>query len=65
MPSEGNVSLIIYDVLGNKVAELEKGFKSAGNYSYLFDASNLTSGIYFYTIRTNNFTATKKMLLMK
>lgn len=65
IPSEGNVSLIIYDVLGNKVAELENGFKSAGNYSYLFDASNLISGIYFYTISTNNFTATKKMLLMK
>ncbi|MCB0751790.1 MAG: T9SS type A sorting domain-containing protein, partial [Ignavibacteriae bacterium] len=65
IPNEGNVSLIIYDVLGTKVAELENGFKSAGNYSYLFDASNLTSGIYFYIISANNFTATKKMLIMK
>lgn len=65
IPSDGQVSLAIYDVLGNEVAQLENGYKSAGNYSYSFDATNLTSGIYFYTIRSGKFLETKKMLLMK
>ena len=65
IPSDGLVNLAIYDVLGNEVEQLENGFKSAGNYSYLFDASKLTSGIYFYTIRSGKFVETKKMLLMR
>jgi hypothetical protein len=39
--------------------------KAAGRYELNFDASNLTSGIYFYQIKTNNFFDTKKMLLVK
>ena len=65
IPSDGLVSLTIYDVLGNEIEQLENGVKSAGNYSYSFDASDLTSGIYFYTIRSGKFVETKKMLLMK
>jgi hypothetical protein len=65
IPSDGQVTLAIYDVLGNEVAVLESGYKSAGNYSLSFDANNLTSGIYFYTIKAGSFTSTKKMLLMK
>ncbi len=73
IPNDGNVTLSIYDLLGNEVALLENGNKSAGNYTYNFDASNLSSGLYFYTLRvgastgsaTLSFTSTKKMLLMK
>ncbi len=65
IPENGHIKLGVYDVLGNEVAQLVNGYKSSGNYSYLFDASNLTSGIYFYTIRAGNFVETKKMLLMK
>ncbi len=65
IPSDGNVSLIIYDALGSEVAVLDNGFRTAGNYSHTFDASNLSSGMYFYTIRSGNFVQTKKMLLMK
>lgn len=65
IPSDGHVTLGIYDVLGNAVALLENGYKSAGTYSYNFDATKLTSGIYFYTIRSGSFFETKKMLLMK
>ncbi len=65
IPTEGFVTLSIFDVLGNEVAVLENGYKAIGNYSYSFDASNLTSGIYFYTIQVNSFVQTKKMLLMK
>ena len=60
-----NVELKIYDVLGKEVATLVNEQKSAGNYKVEFDASTLTSGIYFYTIRSGKFFETKKMLLMK
>ncbi len=65
LPQNGFVQLSIYNILGRKVATLVSGNKLAGNYSVQFDASNLNSGIYFYTLRTNNFTATKKMILLK
>ena len=65
IPNDARVTLAIYDVLGNSVTILENGNKSAGTYSYSFDASNLTSGIYFYNIRANDFIQTKKMLLIK
>ena len=62
---EGNVELIVYDVLGKVVEKLVDERKTAGNYSAQFDASNLSSGIYFYTLRINDFADTKKMLLLK
>ena len=65
IPNDGQVTLSIYDVLGNEVALLENGNKSAGNYSYNFDASNFSSGLYFYTIKSGQFIETKKMLLVK
>jgi len=65
IPKDGHVVLRLYDVLGNEVTKLEDGYKSAGNYRHQFDASRLTSGIYFYSIRSGKFVDTKKMLLMK
>ena len=65
IPNDARVTLAIYDVLGNEIANLENGYKSAGTYSCNFDAGNLSSGMYFYTIRSGNFVQTKKMLLMK
>jgi hypothetical protein len=62
---EGNVELIVYDVLGKVVEKLVEERKIAGNYSSQFDASKLSSGIYFYSLRVNDFVATKKMLLIK
>ena len=60
-----NVQLIVYDVLGRKVTTLVNKKQTPGNYSVKFDASNLPSGIYFYTLRSGDFVATKKMILMK
>ncbi len=59
------VQLNVYDILGHKVATLFNGEREAGKYSVTFNASNLPSGIYFYTLRAGDFTATKKMILMK
>jgi hypothetical protein len=61
----GLVTLKIYNALGQEVATLLNEEKSVGTYEYTFNASNLTSGIYFYKIQSNNFTATRKMMLVK
>lgn len=65
VPSNENVNLKVYDILGNEVAELVNQNQPAGNYQIKFDASNLTSGIYFYTIKAGSFVQTKKMMLVK
>jgi Pro-kumamolisin, activation domain/Secretion system C-terminal sorting domain len=65
IPRESHVSLIIYDVIGRKVATLYDGNEKAGTYNVRFDASNLASGIYFYRLQAGNFVSTKKMLLIK
>jgi choice-of-anchor A domain-containing protein/uncharacterized repeat protein (TIGR01451 family) len=65
LPANGRVSLKIYNSLGQEVRTLVNEERQAGNYSISFSANNLPSGIYFYTLRTGNFTMTKKMLFLK
>ena len=59
------VILKIYDVLGNEVATLVNEEKSEGTYEIEFDATSMPSGVYFYQLQAENFTDTKKMILMK
>ena len=59
------VTIKVYNTLGEEVATLVNGEESAGNYKLDFNASRLPSGIYIYRMRTNNFTSSKKMLLLK
>ena len=65
VPKDGNVSLKVYDVLGNEVTTIIDGFMKAGVYNAEFNGANLASGIYFYTLKTNEFTSTKKMAMIK
>jgi len=65
LPKDGNVSLKIYDITGAAVQTYVDGFMSAGTYNAEIDASNLSSGVYFYTLKTNDFQQTKKMILIK
>lgn len=60
-----NTKLIVYDLLGRKTATLINEEQKPGNYEVQFDASNLTSGIYFYKITSGNFVSIKKMMLLK
>ncbi len=60
-----NITLKVYDVLGRKVATLVNEQQPAGNYSVTFNATNLTSGIYFYKLQSGNFVENKKMILIK
>lgn len=65
LPTESSVQISIYDINGQEVARLVEGFQPIGNYSVVWNASELTSGIYFYRLTTENFTESKKMLLIK
>ncbi|MCX7876814.1 MAG: putative Ig domain-containing protein [Melioribacteraceae bacterium] len=62
---QSNVRLTVYNSIGKDVAELINKEMSAGNYQVNFDATNLPSGIYYYKLETENFTQTRKMLLVK
>ena len=62
---KSNVSLIIYDVLGNKIVTLVNEEKPAGIYEVEWDATGLPSGIYFYQLKTERYIETKKMLMLK
>jgi hypothetical protein len=65
IPVEGQVSLKVYDMLGNEVATLVNEMKTAGEYQVDFNAAALSSGIYFYRLQAGNFVETKRMMLMK
>ncbi len=65
IPSQSHVSLKVFDVLGREVATLVNQEKPSGNYSIEFDASNLTSGVYFYRIQAGQYVESKKMVLVK
>lgn len=60
-----NLSLKVYDVLGNEVAILVNEEKPAGNYEVTFDAGKLSSGTYFYKLQAGGFVESKKMILLK
>jgi len=60
-----NVRLVVYDILGNAIQTLVDENKSAGTYQIQFDGSGLSSGVYFYQLRTGAQIITKKMMLIK
>jgi photosystem II stability/assembly factor-like uncharacterized protein len=66
LPQDGFVNLKIYNILGNEVAVLINNELLAGRHNYVFDASGLSSGVYFYRLEMNNkFFETKQMILLK
>lgn len=65
IPQRSNVTLKVYDVLGNEIATLVNEEKERGVYTVNFNASNMASGIYIYRITAGSFVETKKMILIK
>ena len=65
IPGLSFVTLKVYDVLGNEIANLVNEEKPIGGYEVEFNAINLPSGIYFYRLRAGSFVETKKMVLLK
>ncbi len=65
LPVASNVTINVYNALGQKVAELVNGLMSAGEHSVEFNAAKLTSGVYFYEIQAGSFRDMRKMQLLK
>jgi hypothetical protein len=65
LPASSEVKLTVYDVYGREMATLIEEKQSAGTHKVEFDASQLNSGFYLYTLRAGSFVATKEMLLIK
>jgi hypothetical protein len=65
IPKSSEVSLTVYDILGQRVASLVREKQDAGSYSVDFDASSLSSGVYYYKIQAGDFVSIKKMTLVK
>jgi hypothetical protein len=60
-----NVSLTVTNILGQEVAVLVDGFRQAGTYQVNFEASELPTGVYIYTLKTGSYEVSKKMTLLK
>jgi hypothetical protein len=65
IPKTDNVKIILFDITGKEISVIAQNKYPAGTYSIKFDASGLTSGVYFYKILTDKFTEVKKMILLK
>jgi len=65
LPKESDVAIKVYDILGKELTTLVKGKEQAGVHEVRFDGSQLGSGIYIYRMSVDNYTVTKKMILMK
>ena len=70
VPQKSDVSLTVYDVLGNQVSKIHMNDAMPGHYSYKWNGKNrfgtkVASGVYIYRLKANNFISTKKMLLVK
>jgi hypothetical protein len=65
IPEASFTTITIYDALGNEVSSLVNETKSAGTYEVEFNAADLSSGIYYYTLQAGSFAQTKKMILIK
>jgi hypothetical protein len=65
IPVSGNVTLKVFDLLGNEVTTLVNRYQERGEYNVILQADNFASGIYFYPLTSGSFTASKKLILMK
>lgn len=65
IPKDGEISLTLYDINGREIEKLATGIFRAGYHSIDWDASNLSSGIYFYRLNAPGYVDTKKMILLK
>jgi hypothetical protein len=65
LKNASHVKLTVHNILGQNVAELVNGFRNAGSYELTFEAENLPTGMYIYTLETADIKVSKKMTLLK
>ena len=63
IPIKNNVELRIYNIIGKEIATLANGSFNAGSYDVIWDAQNISSGVYFYTLKVGSFKETRKMIM--
>ncbi len=65
VPADGFVNIAVFNVLGEKVANLVNSLQKAGSYEVTFDATNFASGMYIYRMESGDFVSVKKMMILK
>jgi len=65
LPTASRVSLKVYDILGREVRNLVDGFRNAGSHEVTLNATDLSSGVYFYRLNAGDFVETKRLLLLR
>ncbi len=65
IPARSHVTLVVFNMLGQKIAELVNGEKEPGSYGATFNGAGLSSGVYLYRIQAGNFVQTRKLVLLK
>jgi len=65
VPVDGFVNIAVYNVLGEKIADLVNSIQKAGNYELTFNATKFASGVYLYRMESGNFVSIKKMMILK
>ena len=65
LPEASDVSLVVFDALGRQVATIANASLGAGLHTMIFDASNLSAGLYFYQLKAGDYSAVRKMMLIK
>ena len=65
MPAAGQMQVEVYNLLGQVVATLASGYMEKGKYDLIWDASNVSSGMYFVKAQAEGFTTTQKLMLLK
>ncbi|MBK9099334.1 MAG: T9SS type A sorting domain-containing protein [bacterium] len=65
IPKEGRIRIVLYNILGENLKTISDEYKSIGTYSISFNADNLPSGVYFYTLETDNQVLSKKLTILK
>jgi hypothetical protein len=65
LPSQERVAIRVYDILGREIRTLVDETQEPGYYRVMFDASRISSGVYFYHIEAGSYRSTKKMVLLK
>ncbi|NPV10918.1 MAG: T9SS type A sorting domain-containing protein [Ignavibacteria bacterium] len=62
---DGFVNIALYDLMGQKIKDIVNDFRKAGKYLIQLNASDLSSGVYFYKMNVNNFSQTRKLIVIK
>jgi hypothetical protein len=65
LPVASEITLKIFDMLGNEISEIARGYHNSGNYTFNFDGKDLASGVYIYQLKYDGGIISKKMMLMK